>query len=197
MMRLLALLFVPRLLNLRAGRGSIVTYGAVGDGVTLNTAAIRAAVAACAGGGRVLVPFSSPASSSNTSSSFLTGSFELAFDNLELHVEAGASLLGSTREVDYPLIPALPSYGTGRDVDSSLRFRPLVFASNVSNVSLTGGGVVELVQRRDLVAEALARRLRWSRPRLVECMYCDGLLIEDLTFRNCPSGPSTPTRAPP
>ena len=186
MMRLLAL-FCSFLASSTSAQAvcSIVTYGAVGDGVTLNTAAIRAAVAACAGGGRVLVPFSSPASSSNTSSSFLTGSFELAFDNLELHVEAGASLLGSTREVDYPLIPALPSYGTGRDVDSSLRFRPLVFASNVSNVSLTGGGVVD-GQGETWWLKHFARRLRWSRPRLVEGMYCDGLLIEDLTFRNSP-----------
>jgi hypothetical protein len=44
------------------------------------------------------------------------------YDHLEFHIEAGATLLGSTLEDDYPLIPILPSYGTGRDVDSEQRY---------------------------------------------------------------------------
>ena len=80
---------------------------------------------------------------------------------------------------------SLPSYGTGRDVATPLRFRPLIFSRNATGLSLTGGGVVD-GQGETWWLKHFARRLRWSRPRLVECMYCDGLLIEDLTFRNSP-----------
>ena len=159
---------------------SVTSFGAIGDGVTLNTASFVAAVNACSGGGRVVVP-----AGNESGSIFLTGSLELPFDGLELHVEKGATILGSTQERDYPLIPILPSYGSGRDVDSKLRYRPLIFASNVSKLSLTGGGVVD-GQGKPWWLKHFAKELHWSRPRLVECMYCTDLLIEDLTFRDSP-----------
>ncbi|NLE60126.1 MAG: glycoside hydrolase family 28 protein, partial [Planctomycetes bacterium] len=57
---------------------SVVQYGAVGDGRTLNTDAIAKAVAACAeaGGGTVIVP----------AGRYLTGPIELR-SNIELRLE--------------------------------------------------------------------------------------------------------------
>jgi hypothetical protein len=59
----------------------ITDHGARGDGITLNTEAIAAAIAACvkAGGGRVVVP----------RGIFLTGPVELK-SRVELHLEPGA-----------------------------------------------------------------------------------------------------------
>mmetsp|Transcript_71903 Transcript_71903/g.203687 ORF Transcript_71903/g.203687 Transcript_71903/m.203687 type:complete len:455 (-) Transcript_71903:844-2208(-) len=164
---------------------NIVDWGAVGDATTSATEAIIDAVEACGAdgaGGRIVIPFDD---SSRGLNRFLTGSFELLYDHLEFHIEAGATLLGSTLEDDYPLIPILPSYGTGRDVDSEQRYRPLIFASNVTRLSLTGGGVVD-GQGETWWVKHFARQLLWSRPRLVECMYCTDVLIEDLTFQNSP-----------
>ena len=67
-------------------------FGAVGDGVTLDTAAIQGAVDACAaaGGGRVTLP----------AGRYLSGSVFLK-SHVELHLEMGAVLRGSTDLDDY------------------------------------------------------------------------------------------------
>ena len=67
-------------------------FGAVGDGVTLNTQAIQAAIDRCtaAGGGTVVVP----------AGRFLSGTLRLK-DHVVLHVSGGGVLLGSTRAADY------------------------------------------------------------------------------------------------
>ena len=71
----------------------ITDFGAVGDGVTSCTKAIADAIAACkkAGGGMIYVPVGT----------FLTGAIQL-YDNMELHLEAGAKLLFSTNMEEYP-----------------------------------------------------------------------------------------------
>ena len=72
----------------------ITDHGARGDGITLNTDAIAAAIAACvkAGGGRVVVP----------RGVFLTGPVELK-SRVDLHLERGALLLFSPTFEHYPL----------------------------------------------------------------------------------------------
>src|SRR4051812_17929927 len=57
---------------------SIIEFGAVGDGKTLNTDAIKKAIEACraAGGGRVVIP----------TGDFLTGPIQLV-SNMDLHLE--------------------------------------------------------------------------------------------------------------
>src|ERR1700691_3522486 len=73
----------------------ITRFGAVGDGSTLGTASIAAAVAACSksGGGHVVVP----------EGTYLTGAITLLSD-VDLHLEAGATLRFSTDPADYPLV---------------------------------------------------------------------------------------------
>ena len=71
---------------------NIIAYGAVADGVTLNTLSIQSAIDDCAihGGGRVTVP----------SGVFKTGTIMLK-DHVELHLMPGAVLLGSECMEDY------------------------------------------------------------------------------------------------
>jgi polygalacturonase len=81
---------------------NILEYGAVGDGATINTAAIQAAIDVChdAGGGTVYLP----------AGKFLSGTLVLK-SNVTLFLDAGAILLGSTQLPDYPaIIPAYRSY---------------------------------------------------------------------------------------
>lgn len=77
-------------------------YGAVGDGKTLATGAIQAAVNACTldGGGTVLVP----------AGIFLIGTLELK-TNVTLHIVAGGKLLGSGNGKDYHAVDAIPLRG--------------------------------------------------------------------------------------
>lgn len=98
---------------------SVVQYGAVGDGRTLNTDAIAKAVAACAeaGGGTVVVP----------AGRYLTGPIELR-SNIELRLEAGAILEATT------------------DIDAYLKFkrkRGLIYAENGHDISITGPGSLQ------------------------------------------------------
>ena len=68
-------------------------FGAVGDGATLNTEAIQRAIDKCfeCGGGRVLVE----------GGIYMFGTVILR-SNVELHIAAGATLLGTGRCEDYP-----------------------------------------------------------------------------------------------
>ena len=71
----------------------VKSYGAVGDGITMNTAAIQSAIDDCAaqGGGRVVVG----------EGTYLSGSITLR-SRVELHIEADGCLLGSADCNDYP-----------------------------------------------------------------------------------------------
>ena len=84
---------------------NIKDYGAVGDGKILATKAIQAAVDAChkASGGKVIIP----------PGVFLSGTIILK-DNVEIHFEHNAILLGSTRHEDYQRQPT-PIYRSHKD----------------------------------------------------------------------------------
>ena len=71
-------------------------YGAIGDGIALDTRAIQNAIDAASksGGGTVFVP----------AGKFLTGAIFLR-DHITLHLDAGATLLGSEKPADYPIVP--------------------------------------------------------------------------------------------
>jgi polygalacturonase len=95
-------------------------FGAHGNGVSNDTTAIQAAIAACskAGGGTVHVP----------SGTYLCGALILE-SNIDLHLEAGAILHASARREDF---------GSG---DGSLK--ALISARDAANVSITGRGTID------------------------------------------------------
>ncbi len=106
----------------------ITAYGAVGDGVTMNTAAMESAIRECAGagGGTVDVP----------PGIWLTGPVRLA-SNIRLNIRKGAVLLFSRRFGDYPLI-AGPD-GTSK----SFRCIPCLYGYRLENIAITGGGMFD------------------------------------------------------
>ncbi|MEP7095399.1 MAG: glycosyl hydrolase family 28-related protein, partial [Flavobacterium sp.] len=73
---------------------NIKDYGAVADGLTLNTGAFEKAIKECAenGGGKVIVP----------NGKYLTGAIHLE-SNVNLHLEDNAEILFSTNPKDYPI----------------------------------------------------------------------------------------------
>jgi polygalacturonase len=106
----------------------IADHGARGDGETLNTAAVAAAIDACAkaGGGRVVVP----------RGVFLTGPIELK-SRIALHLERGALLRFSTRFEEYPLVRT--SYEGG----ASVKARSPIWAKGAEDIAITGEGIVD------------------------------------------------------
>lgn len=108
---------------------NVVKYGALGDGKTLDTAAIQAAVADISshGGGTLYFP----------PGKWLSAPFNLT-SNLALVLDS-AYLLASTNMSLWPLIAPLPSYGQGRDHTSTIweRYGAFIGAYNVSNITIT------------------------------------------------------------
>jgi polygalacturonase len=107
---------------------SIVSHGAKGDGVTLNTDAIAATIAACArvGGGHVVVP----------RGIFLTGPIEIK-NGIDLHLDRGAVLLFTTRTELYPLVRS--SY----EGLPAVRAQSPIWARGASNIAITGEGIID------------------------------------------------------
>jgi polygalacturonase len=104
-------------------------FGAVADGKTPATGAIRKAIdAACAaGGGRVVVP----------AGVFATGPVHLK-SNVNLHVSEGATLAFSTDPKDY-----LPAVFTRWEGMECMGYSPLIYAFEQENIAVTGKGTLD------------------------------------------------------
>ena len=100
-------------------------HGAKGDGKTLDTKAIQAAIDKCFNekGGTVLIP----------AGDFLCGTLELK-SNVTLHITASGKLLGSPKREDYTAGKGVPP-GNGNIV--------FLFAVNAQNISIVGKGTVD------------------------------------------------------
>jgi polygalacturonase len=110
---------------------NVRNYGAKGDGVTLDTASVQAAVDACHrdGGGTVLVP----------AGTFHIGALELR-SNVTLHVAAGGKLLGSADGKQYHAVDAIPLHGDSTLEDGNWA---LIFAVDSVNVTIEGPGAID------------------------------------------------------
>lgn len=98
----------------------VTDFGAVADGQTLNTASIQAAIdyVSAHGGGRILF----------APGDYVSGTLYLKHD-VTLHLEAGASLVGSLNPWDYVK-------------DPDIRWTALLFAKEQDNIGITGGGMI-------------------------------------------------------
>ena len=85
-------------------------------------------------------------------------------DNVELQLEQGATLLGSTRPEDYTS-PAL------------------IYANNARNIAITGPGTID-GQGGDSVFQKGDNGN--GRPRMIHFVHCTKVRIEDITLKNSP-----------
>jgi parallel beta-helix repeat protein len=108
---------------------NINDFGAIGDGVTLNTLAIQRSVDSCNrhGGGTIIVP----------AGNFVTGSVRL-FSNMEVRIEAGATLTGSSDNKDYPGQKDFGFDGMGAGSRTGI-----FFARDAENIAITGNGGID------------------------------------------------------
>ena len=191
-------------------------YGAVGDGVTMNTAAIQAAIDDCSanGGGQVVLE----------AGRYLSGRINLK-DGVELHIERDGVLLGSTDVNDFPEI-VTDFWRT----EYAPRFnkRCFIYAEGATDIAITGRGVIDCQGEayvEPMTEEEIAKRPTMSfkrKPfplpegseplneavtmvgaaphpldprstslapaRVTFFIGCKNVLVEDVTMRNQPAG---------
>lgn len=175
------------LTNLLAGANNITDFGAVGDGKTLNTRAIQAAIDACAksGGGTVEFP----------AGTWLSGTLYLK-SHVNLNLNAGARLLGSTRVADYPLNHCKYPSWSDRYVG-----RALLWGEGLENVSITGRGTIDgqghYFAENRVTANEYAELVKFyddttryspgpgeiNRPYMLRLIGCRKILIENVTMQ--------------
>ncbi len=186
---------------------SISSFGAVGDGQTLNTNAIQRAIDAChdAGGGRVIVP----------AGKWLTTPFDLK-SRVELHLEARAEVVFTDDKEYYFADPATLSESARRKqrfiqqyggIGNDILPRPLISANGCEDIAITGAGKLDgqglcwwpLLRvwwdnmRKQYPSSVYERAWRgldpqktYGRPQMVQPFKCRNVLLEDFTIVNGP-----------
>lgn len=184
----------PRRPEIPARVFDIRAFGAIPDGKTKATNAVREAVAKAtdAGGGTVLVP----------PGRWLTGPIHLA-SNINLHVSEGAVLAFSQDFADY--LPPVLTRWEGLEV---YNYSPLIYARDCENVAVTGSGkldgqgeawwpwkktqkdaaaqLYEMASNGVPTAERVLASEGGLRPSFVQTMNCKNVLIEGVTLSNGP-----------
>ncbi|KAK9139041.1 hypothetical protein Scep_008722 [Stephania cephalantha] len=166
-------------LEVRPHSVTITEFGAVGDGVTLNTKAFQNAIFylqsfADKGGAQLFVP----------KGRWLTGSFEL-ISHLTLLLDKEAVILGSEDSSDWPIDDPLPSYGRGRELPGR-RHRSLIYGNNLTDVVITGDNGTIDGQGSIWWSWFRNHNLSFTRPHLVELKNSTNVVISNLTFMNSP-----------
>ncbi|HEX3797093.1 MAG TPA: glycoside hydrolase family 28 protein [Verrucomicrobiae bacterium] len=187
----------------------IRTFGAVADGQTLCTDAIRQAIAAAnsRGGGTIFFP----------AGVFLTGPIHLQ-SHITLFLDSGCLLKFSTNFDDY--LPMVPSRWEGIEVTN---FSPLIYAQNAEDIAIRGRGTLDgqgeawwkhmsqvRASRNDaerdkwqqefahlnphpLVAENYKTlQMGFMRPPFFQPYNCTNVLVEGVTLINSPFWTVTP-----
>ena len=111
---------------------NVCNFGAVGDGITKDTKALQQTINSCAeaGGGTVIVP----------SGSYLCGTIHLK-SNVELHLSAGATILGSPDREDYNSDDIFLE--NGAFFRENVTGAHLIIAYCQENISITGTGTID------------------------------------------------------
>jgi polygalacturonase len=162
---------------------NVKDFGAKGDGINLDTAAVQTAIAACPLDGRIVVP---------KGKYLLTPIFLKS--NITIELEEGAVLLGVQDREKYPILPGTlrgaskEEYFLGSwEGDPVDCFASLITGINVENVNIIGDGVIDGNANFDnWWFEAKTKRIAW-RPRTIFLIGCKNILVESITVKNSPS----------
>jgi len=144
-------------------------YGAKGDSKTVDTKAIQVAIDSChaSGGGKVVLH----------NGNFVSGTIILK-SNVSLHVESGATLLGSTDLKDYPdITPKILYLYTKRFT------RYLIYAESAENISITGTGTINGNGRVSPFVTYVTADDK-GRPYILRFAECKNVMVRDITFRD-------------
>lgn len=144
---------------------NVKDYGAVGDGVAMDTKALQGAIDACHAnrGGMVRVP---------------PGKYPIATiqlkSNVTLSLDYGATLLGGLK---------LSDYRTDLKPNREGEIRCLIYAEDASNITIEGLGTIDGRGTPDVFPRQVDGKRR-PRPRMIRMMNCEKVKFSGVTYRN-------------
>lgn len=169
-------LFIIFLINVTSSKANLVfdisSFGAKGDGKTMNTKAIQNAINKSAlVGGVVLIP----------KGVFLTGSIKI-LSNVTIHLETGAILLGSPYLNDYANVKLVYDSYTNR-----FATKALLYAEDESNITIKGDGIIDgqgahsnYISHNKTGNDSSIK----ERPYVIKFVKCRNVNIRGITLRN-------------
>jgi polygalacturonase len=155
-----------------SSRFDVTRFGAVGDGKTPCTSAVQQAIDACAtaGGGTVNVP----------AGVFIIAPIVLR-SRVTLHLEAGATLKGSSNPDDFP------EWASNWEGPGAVRARqPLIGGEGLTDIALTGRGTIDGSGRVWWERQWAARPGDAQRPLLIRFVACSNVIVDGITLTNSP-----------
>ncbi|KAF3448692.1 hypothetical protein FNV43_RR09405 [Rhamnella rubrinervis] len=166
-------------LRYRNDKISITDFGGVGDGITLNTKAFRAAIYRIQhlrrrGGTLLYIP----------PGVYLTESFNLT-SHMTLYLARGAVIKATQNTWNWPLIAPLPSYGRGRELPGG-RYMSFIHGDGLRDVIITGENGTIDGQGKVWWDMWRQRTLQYTRPNLIEFMNSRNIIISNVIFQNSP-----------
>lgn len=160
-------------------------FGACGDGVKNNTAALQAAILSCPDGGTVHI----------SKGTYLTGPLFLK-SKITLWLDEGAVLLGLTDRNEYPILQGMVRRTDDTKKELSFTswegnplnsFASLITGQEVSDVDIIGPGMIDgNAQNADWWVDVRRKRGAW-RPKLVELTRCKNMRMQGVQLQNSPA----------
>ena len=140
-------------------------YGAKGDGVSKDTAAIQAAIDAAEkqGGGEVRIP----------PGRYISGTIRLK-NHVTLYLEAGATLAESPDDADFDKYEELP-FKSVSDNETTYFHYGLVTADSVHNIGIVGQGAID------------GNRTHRHGPKTIAFKMCQYITLQGITVQNSPN----------
>ena len=158
-------------------------FGAAGDGLCDDTAAIQSALDFLPAGGRLIFP----------AGTYLSLPLRIK-SHTTLELKKGAVLLGSAERERYPILPgeaADPITGESRIFGTfeglvQPMYQALLSAQNAEDIHVVGEGVIDgNAQNSDFWTDF--RSFPAARPRLVSLLHCKNVVFHGVTAQNSPS----------
>lgn len=170
---------------------SVRDFGAVGDGVADDTAALQAAIASCPAGGVVVLP----------EGQWLSAPLFLR-SGVDLLLEAGARLIGHGDIARWPVLPArVPANGRGDQVlgtwegEAADMHASLLTGIEVRDVTIHGEGIIDGNASLETWWSRPKTPFVGRRPRTVFFVRSKRVAMEGVTVRNSPSWTVHPFRS--
>lgn len=159
----------------------VTKHGVIGDDLQDDTVALQQLLDSVPPHSVVLVP---------ADRVVVTGPLTLRQSDFTLRIDGRLQAWDATTVIldkIWPKLPPLTTYGDSRDVSKFFQYQALIYATNVTNLRITGSGVIDgrgsswwnyFQHNRSL--------LQAGRPNLVQIVNSSGIVIDLVELRDAP-----------